>query len=89
MGETSLYPDWPRWLKGAKASEYAAMSPTKLKELALAGKIRGGPDEHDRRGPKGEGVWLFDRDSIDAYRERQLDSGKVDAAVERLLRRVG
>jgi len=56
----------PRWLKLKQTSRYAAMNPKALIALAKEGRIVGFqyPDS-------GRSDWIFDRLSIDEYRESQ------------------
>jgi len=54
-----------RWLKLKAAAEYAAMNDKRLVELAKAGVVRGYKDPETKRGD-----WIFDRNSLDDYRER-------------------
>lgn len=82
MGDSILMQ--PRWLKLSQAATYSAMSRSRLRELIVAGEVRGYQDQHDRRGPKGEGVWTVDRLSLDAYHERQMGRDAVAAAVARV-----
>ena len=75
---------WPRWLNVREAAEYSAMSPQRLKRLAQSGEVVGFPDQEDRRGPHGEGRWIFDRKSLDSYREGQAGEGEIAEALGRL-----
>ena len=56
----------PRWLKLKEAALYSSIGKTRLKELALQGSVKGFPDPDSRRGD-----WIFDRHSLDDYREGQ------------------
>jgi hypothetical protein len=56
-----------RWIKLKEATKYAAICKSKLKELAASGVIRGAKDPDSERGD-----WIFDRQSLDAYREAQM-----------------
>ena len=56
----------PRWLKLKEAARYSAIGKQRLIRLAEAGQIRGFRDPDSGRGD-----WIFDRGSIDAYREAQ------------------
>ena len=67
------------------ASDYASLSPKRLKALAANGTIVGFPDPDDRRGPKGEGVWIFDRESIDRYRFGQASQSDAIVVQKALL----
>jgi len=57
----------PRWLKLKAACEYASMNDKRLVELAKAGVVRGYKDPDTKRGD-----WIFDRLSLDDYRESPL-----------------
>lgn len=78
----------PRWLKSKDASAYSALSPRRLVDLAKAGQVVGFLDESNRRGMN-KGEWIFDRLSLDAYRQSQ--AGDLVVAVEAVdaLRRLG
>ena len=69
----------PRWLKIKEAARYSAIGVKRLKELANDGLIAGGPDPDSGRGD-----WIFDRLSLDRYRQGQLGLDAVDEAVNRL-----
>lgn len=57
---------WPRWLKLREAARYSAISQKKLIELAREGLVRGFQDpDHGRKH------WIFDRLTIDSFRESQ------------------
>jgi hypothetical protein len=57
----------PRWLKLGDAAKYAAIGKHRLIALAKNGKVRGFQDTDSGRGD-----WIFDRHSLDAYREGQI-----------------
>ena len=57
---------WPRWLKIKDAARYAAIGQKKLIKLAQCGLVRGFKDP-DHGGKH----WIFDRLSLDSYRESQ------------------
>lgn len=61
----------PRWMRLKQAAEYSNLSPSRLKKLVDEAAIIGFPDPDDKRGSKGDGVWIFDRESIDRYRLNQ------------------
>ena len=69
----------PRWLSTSQAVSYARIGKARLKALAQSGEIAGAPDPED-----GRGAWIFDRLSLDAYREAQLGSDVVAAKVAEL-----
>ncbi len=79
MAEPIIMYPWPRWLKGEKAAAYSGIGYKTLKKLAAGGEIVGFPDPNDKRGPLGDGVWVFDQKSIDQYRLNQASDS--DAAV--------
>lgn len=68
---------------------YSALSKRRLIQLCLDGEILGYQDAGDRRGPKGDGVWIFDRVSIDSYHLRQSGQDQAKLAVARLLAKTG
>jgi len=55
-----------RWLKLNDAAYYASIGKHRLIELAQDGKIKGFRDPDSKRGD-----WIFDRKSLDTYRESQ------------------
>jgi hypothetical protein len=55
-----------RWIKIKEAAQYSAIGIHRLKELGRSGIVKGFQDPDSKRGD-----WVFDRDSIDAYREAQ------------------
>lgn len=57
-----IQPVTPRWLKTAAAVKYSGFGKTKIKKLAMEGKIKGYPDPDSGRGD-----WFFDKDSIDEH----------------------
>ena len=56
-----------RWIKLKEATQYASIGKARLINLAVSGVIRGAQDPDSKRGD-----WIFDRYSIDAYREAQI-----------------
>ena len=69
----------PRWLKANDAALYSAIGVKRLKKLAQEGLIAGAPDPGSRRQD-----WIFDRLSLDEYRENQLGLKDVDRSVRKL-----
>ncbi len=57
----------PRWIRLKEATQYAAIGKKRLIGLAMSGEIRGAKDANNKRQD-----WIFDRLSIDAYREVQM-----------------
>lgn len=56
-----------RWLKLREATQYGSIGKARLIDLARRGIIKGAPDPDSKRKD-----WIFDRLSIDAYREAQM-----------------
>jgi len=56
-----------RWIKLKEATQYGAIGKGRLIELARSGAIKGAPDPDSKRKD-----WIFDRLSIDSYREGQM-----------------
>ena len=63
---------WGRWLSLKQAAEYSGIGRKRLILLAKQGHIKGYQDPDTRRHD-----WIFDRLSIDAYRERQIPATKT------------
>ena len=64
---------WPRWLKTREAARYSSVGQKRLIQLAKDGVIAGIPDPDH-----GNHHWIFDRYSLDGYREAQAaDSGSL------------
>lgn len=59
---------YPRWLKLKEAAWYSKIGKQKLIKLANDGHIKGFQDPDSKRGD-----WVFDRYSLDYYRENQAD----------------
>jgi len=62
-----------RWLNIKKAMSYSGLGRDRLKKLASAGDIKGftDPGDHDK--------WIFDRLSLDAFRETQANNIELKA----------
>jgi hypothetical protein len=56
-----------RWIKLKEATQYASIGKARLINLVVNGIIRGAQDPDSKRGD-----WIFDRLSIDEYREAQM-----------------
>ena len=56
-----------RWLKLKEATQYAKINKARLIDLAKSGIIKGHQDQDNKRGD-----WVFDKMSIDNYREAQM-----------------
>jgi len=56
-----------RWIKTKEATQSAAIGKARLIQLAISGVVRGAQDPDSKRGD-----WIFDRISIDEYREAQV-----------------
>ena len=70
-----------RWLKLKEATKYGAIGKARLIELARSGVIKGAPDPDNKRRD-----WIFDRLSIDAYREGQMPENTDREIVLEILR---
>lgn len=73
----------PRWLKLRDAVAYSAIGENRIVQMAEAGRIVGFRDPDSGRND-----WIFDRDSIDAYREAQAagsGGAEVDLVVAKIL----
>jgi len=66
LNNPSTYKEWPRWLKLKQAAAWASIGKERLKQLAEEGHIKGFQDPDSKRGD-----WIFDRYSIDEYRNNQ------------------
>lgn len=78
----------PRWLRLRDAAPYSALSPRRLIELARTGEVVGFLDDSNRRG-KSQGEWIFDRESLDNYRQAQAGGlAAVQGALD-AMRRLG
>ena len=76
----------PRWLKLKAARDYSGIGMKRLKELALDPDcpIVGFQDPDNARGD-----WIFDRLTIDQYREAQSGQGRIHQAYLDAARRFG
>jgi hypothetical protein len=63
-----------RWLKLKQAATYSNLGQKVLVSLAKKEIIVGFKDQHLKTKP-----WIFDRKSLDAYRERQAMTGRSSA----------
>ncbi len=66
MNKSNTYIEWPRWLKLKQAATWASVGKNRLKQLAMDGHIIGFQDPDSKRGD-----WIFDRYSLDEYRNDQ------------------
>ena len=80
----SINTEYPRWMKLRDAAKYSAIGRQRLKDLAQDGSIIGFQDPESNRRD-----WIFDRTSIDAYREAQAGQDVVAAAAVSLRSRLG
>ena len=74
----------PRGLRIREAARYSALGVKRLRRLAKEGQVVGFPDPNSRRGD-----WIFDRLSIDAYREAQAGTDVVRQAALDVAGRIG
>jgi len=72
----------PRWLSLKDASVYGRIGTKRLKQLATEGKVKGFQDPDSGRGD-----WVFDRLSIDEYREGQTPRVRARTTALAILRR--
>lgn len=73
-------PDIVRWMKVKQAAHYSSIGQNRLKRLAGDGIIKGFQDPDSKRGD-----WIFDRISIDDYRNNQ--AGQIEYKFQKLLER--
>jgi hypothetical protein len=66
-----------RWIKLKEATRYSAIGKDRLIRLAECGIIKGSQDPDSKRGD-----WIFDRLSIDSYRESQMNFSARERALE-------
>lgn len=64
----------PRWMKLKQAAAYSNIGQKRLKDLAKRKLIAGYIDPNSGRGD-----WIFDKKSIDVYRQKPLKQVKSDA----------
>ena len=69
-----------RWLKLSQASTYSNIGEHRLIELAESGRVSGFRDPDTKRQD-----WIFDRFSLDAYREGQAAQKKAGSAHQKAL----
>lgn len=77
----------PRWLHLKDAAKYSSVGRKRLVVLARTGGVRGFQDPESKRGD-----WIFDRESLDAYRESQASEKGADAMRNKaldILKRMG
>lgn len=72
-----------RWLSLREAARYAAIGENRLIKLAKAGRIDAGRDMELKTKP-----WIFDRQSIDTYRQNQVTNRERQKIVLDLADRV-
>jgi hypothetical protein len=72
-----------RWLTLREARFYSGIGIKRLKLLAQEGKLKGCPDPDNGRGD-----WIFDRASIDAYREGQMIAPTIQEKALAIMRGV-
>jgi hypothetical protein len=70
----------PRWMKLKTAAFYSGIGKARLKDLAKDGHIKGFQDPDSKRGD-----WIFDKHSLDVYRENQ--AGQIYEKAFAILRR--
>jgi len=70
----------PRWIKLKDAARYSAIGRHRLMRLASNGKIVGFKDPGNGRAD-----WVFDRDSLDAYRLSQYSLPEIEKRANEIL----
>ena len=68
-----------RWLNMSDAIEYSGLGRDRLKRLAMSGDIVGFQDTDDHN------KWIFDRKSIDDFRQNQ--AGQIELKALAIMRR--
>lgn len=77
--------EWPRWLKLKHAAAYSCIGEKRLVELADSGEVKGFQDPDSGRGD-----WIFDRYTLDKYREVQaMKCGDVGKKASDILKSLG
>jgi hypothetical protein len=71
-----------RWIKLKEATRYAAIGKARLISLAVSGVIRGAKDPDSKRKD-----WIFDRLSIDSYRDSQMTGITIEQKALAILNR--
>ena len=71
--------DYPRWMPLKMAALYSAIGKKRLVCLAEKKIIRAGRDTDTKTGE-----WIFDKNSLDSYRESQMEDSYQNFAVEML-----
>jgi len=70
----------PRWMKLKEAAYYSKIGRDRLKKLADEGELKGFQDPDSGRGD-----WIFDRLSLDEYRENQ--EGRIRLKAKEIVNR--
>lgn len=70
-----------RWIKLKEAAYYSGIGRARLIQLAEAGAIRGARDPDNKRRD-----WVFDRLSIDAYRDAQMPGEDAEQKALEIMR---
>ena len=83
MTRAAAMETWPRWMPLKMASHYGNIGIKRLKQLAADGSVRGFKDPDSGRGD-----WVFDKLSIDKYREMQTPQIAARTKALELLRSV-
>ncbi len=80
---TDLTPLYPRWMRLRDAARYSAIGRKRLVALAQNRDIKGWQDPDSGRGD-----WIFDRLSLDAYREAQDPEPTLDQKALDIVRKM-
>lgn len=73
----------PRWMPLKEACLYAYIGKSRLVTLAQEGRVKGFQDPDNKRGD-----WIFDRLSLDAYRETQYNPPVIKEKALAIMRTV-
>ncbi|MGO9139164.1 MAG: hypothetical protein ACLP9S_13875 [Syntrophales bacterium] len=73
----------PRWLSLKEAAVYSHIGKSHLVELAADGRVKGFQDPDSKRSD-----WIFDRISLDAYRESQYNLPEIRQKALAIMRTV-
>jgi len=78
LSEQMILPENIRWLKLIPAAKYSAIGRNRLKALAAKGIIKGFRDLDSKRRD-----WIFDKESLDSYRQNQ--ASRLDLKAKEIL----
>lgn len=73
------------WKRIRLAAEYTGLPVKRLRQLAQDGEIDGYQDPADKRGPKGDGAWWINVDSVDRWHAKRAGVEDIDSKVMELM----